>query len=88
VAQPPVAAHVLLVRTVATTWVRVAPEGAPVTEETLPPGAVREWRSTGRFRVSVGNAAGIEIELDGQPMPALGGPGQVVHMTIPGEARP
>jgi cytoskeleton protein RodZ len=79
---------VLLVRAVDTTWVRVAPEGAPVSEETLPPGAVREWRSTGRFRVSVGNAGGVEIELDGQPMPVLGQRGQVVHTTIPKEARP
>jgi hypothetical protein len=76
------------VRAVETTWVRVAPEGAPVTEETLPPGAVREWRSAGRFRVSIGNAAGVEIELDGQPLPALGQRGQVVHRTLPDEARP
>jgi cytoskeleton protein RodZ len=85
---PTPGAHVLLVRAVDTTWVRVAPEGAPVIEETLPPGAVREWRSTGRFRVSVGNAGGVEIELDGRPMPSLGHRGQVVHTTIPAEARP
>jgi cytoskeleton protein RodZ len=84
---PPPRAHVLVVRAVDTTWVRVAPEGASVTEETLPAGAVREWRSTGRFRVSVGNAGGIEMELDGRPMPALGQRGQVVHTTIPEEAR-
>ncbi len=87
-AAPPASAHVLLVRAVDTTWVRVAPEGAPVIEETLPPGAVREWRSTGRFRLSVGNAGGVELELDGRPMPALGQRGQVVHMTIPAETRP
>jgi cytoskeleton protein RodZ len=87
-ARPPAKAHVLLVRAVDTTWLRIAPDGAPATEETLPPGAVREWRSAGRFRVSVGNAGGIVLELDGQPLPALGEPGQVVHATIPGEARP
>lgn len=80
--------RVLLMRAVDATWVRVAPEGAPVTEETLPPGAVREWRSAGRFRVSLGDAAGVEIELDGEPVPALGRRGQVVHRTIPDEARP
>jgi Helix-turn-helix domain len=42
------------------------PEGAPVPEETLPLGAVLERRSTGRFRVSVGRAAGVEIELGGE----------------------
>ena len=59
-----------------------------MTEETLPPGAVREWRSAGRFRVSSGNAGGVEIELDGRPLPALGERGQVVHATLPDEARP
>jgi cytoskeleton protein RodZ len=80
--------QVLRMRAVDTTWVRVAPEGGPVTEETLPPGAVREWRSAGRFRVSLGNAGGVEIEIDGRPLPALGQKGQVVHVTLPAEARP
>lgn len=80
--------RVLLMRAVDTTWVRVTPEGGPVTEETLPPGAIREWRSPGRFRVSLGNAGGVEIEIDGRPLPALGQRGQVVHATLPAEARP
>ena len=77
-----------MLRAVDTTWVRVAPEGAPVTEETLQPGAVREWRSAGHFRVSLGNAGGVEVELDGRPLPTLGERGQVVHATLPDEARP
>ena len=36
------------------------------------PGAVREWRSAGRFRVTLGNAGGVELELDGRALPALG----------------
>ena len=76
-------------RAVDTTWVRVTPDGAPPTEETLTPGTVREWRSAGRFRVTVGNAGGVEIELDGQALPALGKPGQVVRdTTIPSERTP
>jgi hypothetical protein len=79
---------VLLMRAVDTTWVRVTPEGGPVTEETLSPGAVRRWRSPGPFRVTIGNAGGVEIELDGQALPRLGRSGQVVHATIPDEIRP
>ena len=82
------AGHVLLVRAVDTVWVRVTPEGGPASEETLQPGAVREWRSTGRFRLSAGNAGGLELQLDGRPLPALGERGQVVHATIPGEPTP
>ena len=81
--------RVLLMRAVDTTWVRVTPDGAPPTEAMLTPGTVREWRSAGRFHVTVGNAGGVEIELDGQALPALGKPGQVVrNTTIPSERPP
>ena len=76
-------------RAIDTTWVRVQPDGAEPTEETLSPGSVREWRSPGRFHVTVGNAGGVELELDGRALPALGAPGQVVRdATVPGEAQP
>ena len=81
--------RVLLMRALDTTWVRVAPDGVQPTEETLPPGTVREWRSAGRFHVTIGNAGGVELELDGHALPTLGRPGQVVRdATIPGAPRP
>jgi hypothetical protein len=81
--------RLLVMRAVDTTWVRVKPDGAPPTEETLSPGAVRVWRSTGRFRVSLGNASGVELELDGRALPALGERGQVIRdATIPNDPRP
>jgi cytoskeleton protein RodZ len=81
--------RVLLMRAIDTTWVRVQPDGAGPTEETLSPGSVREWRSAGRFRVNLGNAGGVELELDGRALPALGAPGQVVRdATVPGETKP
>jgi hypothetical protein len=71
-------------RAVDTTWVRVRAQanGASLTEETLAPGSVREWRSAGRFLVSLGNAAGVEIEIDGHALPALGARGQVVRDVV------
>ena len=81
--------RVLLMRAIDTTWVRVQPDGAGPTEETLSPGAVREWRSPGRFHVTLGNAGGVELELDGRALPALGARGQVVRdVTVPGETQP
>jgi cytoskeleton protein RodZ len=81
--------RVLLVHAIDTTWVRVQPDGAGPTEETLSPGSVREWRSPGRFHVTLGNAGGVELELDGRVLPALGAPGQVVRdATVPGETQP
>jgi cytoskeleton protein RodZ len=87
--EPQPAERVLLIRAVETTWVRVVPDGAPPSEETLAPGTVREWRSAGRFRVTLGNAGGVELALDGQALPQLGKRGAVVrNASIPGEARP
>ena len=81
--------RVLLMRATDTTWVRVQPDGAQPTEETLAPGTVREWRSAGRFHITVGNAGGVALELDGHALPALGAPGQVVRdATVPGEPQP
>lgn len=86
---PKPADRVLVMRATDTTWVRVQPDGGPVIEETLSPGAVREWRSAGRFRVTLGNAGGVELELDGRALPALGSAGQVVKdATIPREFQP
>jgi cytoskeleton protein RodZ len=86
---PKPADRVLVMRATDTTWVRVQPDGGPVTEETLSPGAVREWRSAGRFRVTLGNAGGVALELDGRALPALGSGGQVVKdATIPSESPP
>jgi cytoskeletal protein RodZ len=81
--------RVLLIRAVETTWVRVTPDGGAPTEETLSPGTAREWRSPGGFRVTLDNARGVELELDGHALPALGERGQVVRdATIPAEGRP
>jgi hypothetical protein len=81
--------RVLLMRAIDTTWVRVQPDGAGPTEETLSPGSVREWRSPGRFHVTLGTAGGVQLELDGRALPAMGAPGQVVRdATVPGEAQP
>ena len=81
------AERVLMMRAIEATWVRVLPDGGEPTEETLAPGAVREWHSTGRFRVTLGNAGGVELKLDGQELPALGERGRVVRdVTVPSEA--
>jgi cytoskeleton protein RodZ len=81
--------RVLRMRATDTTWVRVQPDGAQSTEGTLAPGTAQEWRSAGRFHITVGNAGGVELALDGHALPALEAPGQVVgDATVPGEARP
>ena len=58
-------------------------------QEVLEPGSVREWQSAGRFTVTVGNAGGLTLELDGVALPPLGGHGQVVRdVRLPREPAP
>jgi cytoskeleton protein RodZ len=69
----------LVVTAVEPTWIRVqADEGRPV-DEMLEAGARREWTADTRFLLTVGNAGGIELQLNGQPMPRLGPRGAVIH---------
>jgi hypothetical protein len=46
---------------------------------TLERGTRREWTADKRFLLTVGNAGGVEVELNGQPMPRLGPRGAVIH---------
>jgi hypothetical protein len=63
-----------------------------VVQELLPAGATREWVSNKRFVLTVGNAGGLSLELNGQPIPPLGARGAVIqNLVIPAEpeaARP
>jgi cytoskeleton protein RodZ len=86
---PGLAERVLVMRALEATRVRVQPDEGEPTEETLAAGAVRRWHGVGRFHVTLGNAGGVELELDGQTLPALGERGRVVQDAIvPPEVRP
>lgn len=69
----------LLVRAIEPTWIRIQTDDGRVVEELLPLGATREWTAERRFLLTVGNAGGIEIELNGRPMPRLGERGAVIR---------
>lgn len=69
----------LVVKAVEPTWIRVQIDDARVVEELLKAGAQREWTSVRRFVLTIGNAGGIEIELNGRPLPPLGARGAVIH---------
>src|SRR5262249_40329605 len=69
----------LVVRAVEATWIRVQTDDGRVVEELLAAGVTREWTSGKRFVLTVGNAGGVELELNGQPLPSLGARGAVIH---------
>lgn len=69
----------LVVKAVEATWIRVQTDDGRVAEELLPAGATREWTSSKRFVLTVGNAGGIEVELNGRPLAPLGARGAVIQ---------
>jgi cytoskeleton protein RodZ len=69
----------LVVRAVEPTWIRVQIDDGRVVEELLKAGAQREWTSDRRFVLTIGNAGGLEIMLNGRPLPSLGARGAVIH---------
>jgi cytoskeleton protein RodZ len=69
----------LLVRAIEPTWIRIQTDDLGAVQELLTPGATREWTAERRFLLTVGNAGGIEIELNGQPVPRLGKSGAVIR---------
>ena len=74
--------HHLIVRAIEPTWLRVQVDEGQVAEELLQAGAVREWTATRRFTLTVGNAGGVEIDLNGKRMPSLGAKGAVIQRLV------
>jgi hypothetical protein len=72
----------LVAKTRALTWLRVRTEGGKATEENVPAGEIREWVSDRPFVVTVGNAGGVSLELNGRPLPPLGADGAVVREIV------
>ncbi len=77
----------LVARTSEPTWVSVQTDDGRVFKELLPAGATRAWISPKRFILTIGNAGGITLELNGQPLPPLGARGAVIReLVLPQDA--
>lgn len=77
----------LVARASAPTWVRVRMGGGQTIEETIPGGESREWVSNSPFVLTIGNAGGLALELNGQALPPLGKLGAVVsRLVVPAES--
>jgi cytoskeletal protein RodZ len=74
--------HHLIVRAIEPTWLRVQVDDGQVAEELLQAGAVREWTATRHFTLTVGNAGGVEVDLNGKRMPSLGAKGAVIQRLV------
>lgn len=74
--------HTLTAKAKELTWVAVNIDGEEEHEILLRPGEVTRWTAKERFVLTIGNAGGIELTLDGTPLPQLGASGQVIRRLI------
>ena len=72
----------LIARTTETTWMRVRTDDGRTSEETIPANEIREWVSSGPFVITIGNAGGVSLELNGRPVPRLGASGSVITRLV------
>lgn len=72
----------LIARTTETTWIRVRTEDGRTSEETIPANEIREWVSNGPFVITIGNAGGVSLELNGRSIPRLGVSGAVITRLV------
>ncbi len=77
--QVPSGSHQLRVHAVEETWLRVVIDGEETKDVLLSPNQQMEWEARSHFMLTVGNAGGIEMALDGNPLPPLGQSGEVVR---------
>jgi cytoskeletal protein RodZ len=63
-------------------WISVAADGREVVSRLLGVGDEEAVRAASELRVKVGDASAVSMRLNGSPMRALGGPGQVVTIRI------
>jgi cytoskeleton protein RodZ len=78
----------LIARTTETTWMRVRTEDGRTSEETIPANEIREWISNSPFVLTIGNAGGVSLELNGRILPRLGSSGAVItRLVLPSDTQ-
>lgn len=65
------------------TWVKIALDGQPPQEEIFRKGAKKTWEANTEIDLYLGNAGGVKITLNGEPMPIKEESGQTIRLKIP-----
>jgi len=64
-------------------WVQVRKDNKKTESALLRPGETREWEVTQEIQIVVGNAGGVQMRWDGNPVNLGGKPGQVLRFQLP-----
>ncbi len=65
------------------TWLRITIDGKEEKEYLFQAGSKPQWRGKKSFYMIIGNAGGIDFDLNGKRVGDLGKPGQVIRLTLP-----
>ena len=66
-----------------TSWIKLAADGTTlVSSEILQPGTVRRYTANNSMDISIGNAGGVTLRVNGQAVSSLGKSGQVRELNI------
>jgi cytoskeleton protein RodZ len=89
-AKPPAdGSHELRVSAAQETWFSLGIDDEPKRNIILQPGESRSWTAARAFTLTIGNAGGITVSIDGRELPPLGRPGHVVrNLRLPEEPPP
>lgn len=71
--------HLLQASAKEATWIRVLIDGQSPKEMILQPGQSASWSADSIFVLTLGNAGGVTLTIDGQELPPLGKSGQVLR---------
>lgn len=67
------------VTTLDTVWLTITIDNVTQLEYLFPPGLRRQWMAANEFLVTVGNAGGLTVSVNGDSLGVLGTPGQVIR---------
>jgi len=73
----------LTIAAIETSWVHVTIDGDQQKEALLQPGERVAWDAAREFRLTLGNAGGVQVTFNGEPLPSLGPSGRVRTVTLP-----
>ena len=84
-APPPISGVSMVLEFEQDSWTEVTADGAPVFHGLIRRGSRHQFEAREGFRLTLGNAGGVRVTVDGRAMEPLGRAGQVVRdMAVPG----
>ena len=75
----------LIIEAVKSVWIKTAVDGQEPFEVSLKEGEKVKWNAKEGFSILIGNAGGVKVIFNGEPLGSLGEEGKVVKLVLPKE---